>query len=79
MNLSLGKRERLCGNTYVPHPRTVKVQLLSLLPPGANKPSALASLVDILIITSSSSRDVSEEDGGASAFRAYFVCRFSVD
>ena len=79
MDLSLGERERLCADTYAPHPRTVKVPSLSLFPPGADKPSALVSLVDILIVTSSSSRDVPEENGGASAFRAYFVCQFNVD
>ena len=78
MDLSFGG-ERLCANTYAPHPRTVKVQSLSLFSPGANKPSALVSLVDILIATSCSSKDVSEKNGGASAFRAYFVCRFNVD
>lgn len=59
-------------DTYVPQPRTVKVQWLSLLSPGTRKLSALVSLVDILIVTSSSSRDVSKKKtGGASAFRAY--------
>ena len=78
MDLSLGERERLCANTYTPHPRTVKVPSLSFFSPIANKPSALVSLVDILIVTSSSSRDLSEEYGGASAFRGYFVCRFGL-
>ena len=53
MDLSLGERERLYANIYAPHPRTVKVQSLSLFSPGANKPSSLVSLVDILIVTSS--------------------------
>ena len=63
IDLSLGDRERLCENTYAPHPRTVKVPSLSFFPPGADKPSALVLLVDILIFTSSSIRDVSKEMG----------------
>ena len=65
MDLSLGERQRLCANTYSPHPRTVKVPSLPIFSPGADKPSALISLVDIFIVTSSSSRDISEENGGA--------------
>ena len=79
MDLSFGEQERLCANTYAPHPRTVKVPSLSFFSPGANKPSASVSLVDILIVMSSSSRDLLEEYGGASAFRGYFVCRFYLD
>lgn len=79
MDLSLGERGKLCANTYAPHPRTVKVPPLSFFSPGADKPPALVSLLDISIVTSSSSRDVSIENGGASAFRAYFVCRFHLD
>ena len=52
MDLSLGGRERLCTNTYAPHPRTVKVPSLFVLSPGANEASALVSLVDILIVIS---------------------------
>ena len=76
-DLSLGERERLYANTYAPHPRTVKVPSLSLFSPGANKPSSLVSLVDILIVTSSLGR--LKRKWGCERFPRYFACRFNVD
>ena len=61
MDLSSSERERLRAKKYAPHPKTVKVPPLSSFPLGAKGPSTRVSLADISIVTSSSSRDVSEE------------------